>query len=58
MSDQEDYTEHYIEMWKAGWPDGNCSCLSPGLRPEGGFQGVSFEEIGSILGRHLDAVLK
>jgi len=36
-----------------GVPDGGCAC-DDDPRPPGGFSGLSFEEIGATLGRHLD----
>jgi hypothetical protein len=49
--------EHDIWMLRnCGVPDGGCSC-SANPRPEGGFWGTTYEEIGAILGRHLDEVL-
>jgi hypothetical protein len=46
------------EVWmgfNCGMEDGGCSCLT--VRPDGGFRGRSFEDIGQILGAHLDEAL-
>lgn len=47
--------EHEIWMaWNCGVPDGGCSCGA--ARPDGGFYGVTFREIGLQLGEHLDDI--
>ena len=49
-------TEHTIWMsLNGGEPDGGCECGA--VRPDAGFYGMSFEEIGKLLGMHLDEVL-
>lgn len=48
--------EHNVWMaLNCGLEDGGCSCGQ--VRPEGGFRGRSFEDIGAMLGEHLDEVL-